>query len=420
MILSKIIAKNTIFQFLSRVLSAVSLLAVTFLITRNLSKDIWGDFIVVTSFLGLFTIVTDFGINAIFVKEISKKINLIQQYFDNLLSLRLFLSLISIFIALAVLSFLPYSSAVKVGIIFGLIIILLQSIFLSCSAVFQFKLRYDFFAIADILGSLSIIILVYLATYIKAELLTIIIIFIIGNFVKAMIGLAFVHKILGKISLAIDLSVWKILLFFSIPVGLTIVFSQFNANIDKQIIALTDFNDPTKTSVVAAGIYGLSYRIFDFIIALATFGANALYPVLLQKRISDPTQFGIFAKKGIIALFILGVIGSVFGWILTPTLLNIFGDYSESTKSLRILLLGIPLFYVTSLILWINIVLNREKFLPFIYGFATIFNLSVNLAFIPRFGYNFAAWSTLITEVLILGLLFLLLIYDSREATKKV
>ena len=410
------VAKNSFYQFLSRIISSLAVLLVTLMITRNLSRDVWGDFVTVTSYVGLFTIISDFGVNAIFVKEITRNQEKIEHLFGNLLGLRVILSLISIFIALAVLSFLPHSASVKVGIIVGSVLILLQSIFTTASSIFQQKLKYDFFAISDILGSLAIILLVYIASLTNSNLLIIILIFIFGNVVKATISLAFVKKIIGRLRLIFDFNIWKLLITSSLPIGLMLIFSQFNANIDKQIIALTNPDKLGIASSVAVGIYGLSYRVFDLVIALSTFIANSLYPVLLGKLKEDRQEFENLSKRSIAILFLIGLGIGLVGWLLAPVALNIFGKYPESVISLRILILSAPIFFVSSLVLWINITIGKEKLLPFIYAFAMLVNLVLNLAFIPRFGYNFAAWSTVFTEIIILTLLSLLLIYNSETS----
>lgn len=412
--LISVVASNSFYQFLSRLVSALSVLAVTFLITRNLSRDVWGDFVIVTSYIGLFAIISDFGLNAIFVREISQKQEQLGEFFHNLLGLRLILSLFSIFGALAVLAFLPHSFAVKTAIIVGSALVLLQSTFISTSAVFQHKLRYDFFALSDILGSLTIILLVFLASLASANLLTIVFIFLIGNCVKTVIGLFFARKIVGSLRLRFNFNLWRLLFFSSIPLGLMLVMSQFNANIDKQIIALVDPKKLGVSSAVAVGIYGLSYRIFDFVIAISTFFANSLYPILLQKLENSREGFESLAKKSVATMFLLGLGVGVVGWLLSPLVLSIFGEYSESLVSLRILILSTPIFFVSALLLWINITLGKEKILPFIYAFALLCNLALNLALIPRLGYNFAAWSTVITEVVILLLLSGLLVYNTN------
>src|SRR3989344_245336 len=406
------VATNSFYQFLSRIISSVAVLLVTLMITRNLSRDVWGDFVTVTSYVGLFTIISDFGVNAIFVKEITRNQEKIEQLFGNLWGIRIILSLASIFIALSVLSFLPHSTSVKIGVIVGSVLILLQSIFTTASAVFQQKLKYDFFAISDILGSISIILLVFIASLTNSNLLVIILIFIVGSAVKAAISLAFVKKIIGRVHLGFDFNIWKLLITASLPIGLMLIFSQFNANIDKQIIALTNPDKLGIASSVAVGIYGLSYRVFDLVIALSTFIANSLYPVLLGKLKEDRQEFENLSKRSIAILFLIGLGIGLVGWLLAPVALNIFGKYPESVISLRILILSAPIFFVSSLVLWINITIGKEKLLPFIYALAMLGNLVLNLVFIPKFGYNFVALLNPFIEKIIFRLFLLLIFFN--------
>lgn len=414
------VTANSLYQLVSRVMSSLAVLCATLLITRNLSREVWGDFIVVTSYLGLFTVIADFGINAVFVKEASKNKESTNSLFNNLLALRLVLALVSVFLALSVLALLEHSVSTKIGIIVGSALILLQSIFTSTSAAFQQRLRYDFYAVSDVLGSLSIILLVFIATQFNVSLLTIIAIFVLGNLVKIILALSFVTKIVGRIRFGFDFKLWKLFFLASVPIGLTLIFSQFTANLDKQVIALTSSEKLGISATVAAGIYGLSYRIFDFVIAISTFFANSIYPIMLKQLELNQEEFSKLVKKTILGMFVLGLFIGIVGWFLAPWILGLFENYLQSLTSLRILLISTPFFFVTALLLWINITLGKQKFLPFIYGFALLCNLALNLAFIPKLGYNFASWSTVITEVVILILLSLLLIYNKSENDRQI
>ena len=157
------IAANSLAQLLSRVISAAAVLVLTFLITKNLSRDVWGDFVTITSYLGLFVLITDFGINGAVLKKLIQNEENEEIIYKNLFGLRIVLALLSIFISIAVLSFLPYSPAIKMGIIFGTIYFVSQSIVNTTSAIFQLRMRYDLFAISDILGSLALVFLAFLA-----------------------------------------------------------------------------------------------------------------------------------------------------------------------------------------------------------------------------------------------------------------
>ncbi len=402
------IAVNSGLQLFSRLISAFSILLVTFLITNNLSKDVWGDFITITSYLGLFALITDFGLNGSVVKKVINDPKNEEKYYKNLFGLRIVLSIISVFAALAVLSFLDYSTSIKAGIIFGTLLFFTQSVFNTAAAAFQLKLRYDLYSISDIIGSLTILALIFLTVKSGFGLVGIIFVFIFGSLVKALVSMFLANSVLKLKGISFDFNLWKVLLIASVPLGLMMVFSQINANIDKQIIALSDSASLGGISAsVAVGIYGLAYRVFDFAISLPTYIANSAYPIILQNKTEDNLKLEKNSRTIILGLFILGILATIVGWFLTPFLIGLFSDYSESIVTLRILLLGLPLFFVTAFFVWLLVTLHLEKVLPFVYGFAALANVVLNLVFIPKFGYNAAAWVTLVTEGLIFGLLFI-------------
>lgn len=412
------IAANSLAQLISRIVSTFTLLLVTILITRNLSKEVWGDFVIITSYVGLFTVLADFGLNGVVLKILTREEHRLEEFFKNLMGLRLVLSLVAIFAVLCVLSFLPYSSGVKIGIIVGNVLIIAQAVLNTSLLIFQYKLRYDLGSISDILGSLVTLFLVLLAVKFHAGLLIILTIFIIGSIVKAFVSLFFVHFLVKVRGVAFNFKLWRILIISSLPLGLMMIFSQINASVDKQIIALTNPAFLGVSASLAVAIYGLSYRIFDFSLAIPTFVVNSAYPILLNSHKNDREELLTLAKQLAIGLLGLGLVLAVVGFFISPVVLQIFGSYSAALVSLRILLFGLPLFFVTSLLLWIIITINKEKIIPFIYGFAALANITLNLILIPKYGYNAAAWVTIISELIIFILLVIVLANYFAEYNK--
>ncbi len=397
-------------QLASRIISTLTTFVITYLITKNLSKEIWGDFVTITSYLALFSLISNFGLNGIVIKKITAEASKEVEYFKQLFGLRLVLSLVSIFLALAVMAFLPYSTAVKLGIIVGSFLLLAQGIFNSATAIFQSKSHYGRYALSDIVGSVTILALVFLAVYLKAGLLTIIFVYLVGNFAQSILGLVLAQNLLGFRGFSFSISTWQTFIVAALPLGIMMIFIQINSNIDKQILALSNYTAIGGiTAAVAVGIYGLAYRIFDLLISLPSYVVNFAYPFMLESHQKSREDFAGEVRRLSAALLGIGTIVSVVIWFSAPFILSFFGSYREAVVPLRVLTLGIPLFFVTPVLLWTAVTLNRELLLPFIYGFAALVNIVLNLIFIPRYGYNGAAWVTVICEVIILSGLVLIL-----------
>jgi O-antigen/teichoic acid export membrane protein len=263
--------------------------------------------------------------------------------------------------------------------------------------------------LADIAGNLFLLVLIAALSATGGSVLLVIVIYLASNLVKAVAGLFFVRSYV-TLGLDFDAGLAKTLLSLAWPLGLTAVFIQVIANLDKQIVALSSYRESLGINAShAVGIYGLAYRVFDFAIAFPAFVTNSTFPALVEKARSGGSDLRRVIKKIFVVLIGVGLIGSLATLFAAPLLVPIFGDYGQAVISLRLLALGIPIFFVTSLGFALLIVLKKEKLLPFIYGFAVLFNFAANFYFVPRFGYNAAAIITGVTELLVLLIMAVLI-----------
>src|SRR3990167_1187662 len=122
---------STLFQIFGRGATAFSTALVTFLVTRSLGVNDFGNFTAILSYVTLFFVFTDFGINAIFVREVGDDERKQRDYYKNLLGLRLIGTIFAAFIATVILAFSEHSAIVKLGIILGLGILVAQSFSIS-------------------------------------------------------------------------------------------------------------------------------------------------------------------------------------------------------------------------------------------------------------------------------------------------
>ncbi len=404
------ISANTIAQIISRATSTASTLIITLLITHTLTKADLGIFITITSYVALFYVIADFGLNGVLIREAAGDERKISDYFASLVSLRLILSIITVFIALSVLGFTHHSAFIKLGIIISTVSIVTTSVFNTSLAIFQAKLRYDQAAIADILGSIMTLASAYLFIISHFSIIFVVVAYLLGGATRALVSLFLVGSQTTGTFVKFNTNLWGQMLLIALPIGATLIFSEFVANIDKQIVYLANYQAKLHlNNEVAAGVYGLAYNVFGFGIILPAFFVNSVYPLLIRDKNENlPLLRNNFFKYSKMLAF-AGVLITVLVLILSPQIIGLFGSYNQSIGTLRILSLGYVFFYITPLLMWTVISLNKEKLLPFVYGFAAVFNLATNIYFVPRFGFNSAAVITVITEALIFVLLFVIM-----------
>ena len=412
------IAFNTLIQILGKIISASCTFLVTVLVARRFGITGFGEFVKITTYVSLFYLIVDFGLNAVVLREIESAKRKAQNYFINLLSLRVVYALILIFLALAVLAFLPFNPLTlegftplsKLGIIILAPTILFQAIFVSANAVFQKNLRYDLSVLASSLGSFGTLGLIILLLKSNAPLLLVVTSYLVGGLIMAGLALvlanfqfvfAYGEKLLpnsifnSQSIFNFQFSIWKKLFFRSLPLGLTLIFNLIYFKADALILSVF-----RPTSEV--GIYGLAKSFFEFPLAVPTFFMNAVYPILLGN--TQHATRNTLIKKSAIFLIISSLLLSAICYLLSPYLVLIKSDFADSVLIFRILSAYLPIFFLSSLFMWTLIALGKQKLLVLIYGKVMIINLLLNLFLIPRFGYLAATIILGMSELMVLGL----------------
>jgi O-antigen/teichoic acid export membrane protein len=400
------VAANTVSQIACKFFSAAATFIVSFLVARMYGATGYGDFTKITTFVAVFYLFSDFGINAIYLRTVSRDSGADRTVeWQALLTARILISLFYIFICLAILVFLPsgenqgYTNLVKIGILLYAPSILVQALITSANAVFQEHLRYDLAAISAVAGSLVSVLLIWLVTVLYLPQIAVVAsvaAILAGGSVTAVMALWATGKYV-RLNIAWDISRMRKLIVASVPVGITLIFNVIYFRADSFILAITR---PTEE----LGIYGLAYKIFEFPLVLPVFFVNSIYPILLA-RISRGIQTAEFLKlirKSAVILLAGSVVITLALWVLSPFLTLVRPEFENSVTPLRILGLGMPLFFLSNLTMWIMIALKKQVALVAIYGLSMLFNIAANIYMIPAYGYNAAAWITVASEGLIL------------------
>lgn len=158
---------------------------------------------------------------------------------------------------------------------------------------------------------------------------------------------------------------------------------------------------------VEIGNYGAAVRVIDALGGVALLFSSALYPMyadLYRTRREALVVLGQGAMRlmALIALPVVAV-GAAGASLLVQLL---YGPaYAESAGALVILLLQVPAFFANMQLSSLIIAAGRQRTLAVISGGVLLFNVLLGLFLIPRYGIAGAAWSTVLTETLLLALM---------------
>lgn len=387
------LAINTTAQIVARAVSAVTTFIITMIIARRFGADGFGDFIKITTYVAFFYLVADFGFNAIYLQR--------NDTWEDLLVLRLIVSSLLVLAACAILVLLPHGSAqgytqlVRTGILLFLPSIFFTALTTTGNGLFQKYLRYDLSTIAVTAGSLVSLILVSLAAtnaMFNSTIVSVTTALLVGGAVTTLVTL-FLTRSLERVHHTV-ISLPRIWLLFaaSIPLGLTLLFNLVYFHVDSIILTLM-------RSTWEVGIYGLAYKVFELTLVFPTFFMNALYPIMLG---SEEKKLKNILIRSSIFLLSMSFLCILVVWVSAPVITLVRNDFAACIPVLRVLSLGLPFFFLSSLTMWILIARKKQMLLAFIYGFSMIVNMSLNVLYIPKFGYMAAAWITVASEALVL------------------
>ncbi|MBI4064819.1 oligosaccharide flippase family protein [Candidatus Gottesmanbacteria bacterium] len=402
---------NTGSQLVGKFINSGTTFLITILIARSFGVDGFGDFTKITTYIAFFYLLADFGINAVYLQKQETEENL----WGVLLGLRLVGSIALVFLSLAILSFLPrgigqgYTSLVRLGIILFSPAIIVQAVITTANASFQKHLRYDLSTLSLTIGSIISLLCVWVITMVVSPSVGSVFAtsgFLIGLVVTSVTSLFFAAK-LTALTLSLRWKSMLPLLLSSIPLGLTLLFNQLYFRADTFILTIT-------RSTTEVGLYGLAYKFFELPLAIATFFMNSMYPLLLAQQTQSAklpsgrlgtgkTQnFQNLIWKSGIFLLLASLILLLLFWFIAPLITLIRPEFTPSVGAFRILILGLPFFFLSSLTMWTLVTLKKHVLLASIYGASMVGTIILDLYAIPRFGYMGAAWITVISEAIVL------------------
>ena len=407
------IASNTFYQLLAKGISVFSTVVATALITRSLGISSFGTFFLMTSFATYFFLLVDFGINTMATRETAHDKSQMPQLFNSILALRLTYSVVLVVLLTLLLPLIPFKlgdlPTLRLGIFIGLLAIISQAVYNTCTIVFQSTLNYQKILIGSLTGNLVFLTLAIIIIYKSRNVLLLVTANTIGTFIVSIVAYYLVKSFVGKVSLNFDYKLWRRFIISALPLGITMFLIVIVSKADSFLLAT--LNLPTSlqmSNADALGNYGLAYKVFENILVFPTFFVNALFPVMVIHRLEGADKLRKTLIKSLGAMVIISVIIGIIGYYFSPLAIFVLSGQGQSSPAvlvLRLLILGLPFFFCSAVLLFFLITEGLERQLPWIYGLAAVFNITLNVVFIPRYGFIAAALLTTITEFLIFVLL---------------
>jgi len=401
--LGRKIVLNTIVSSGARIIGlALSLTTIGF-ITRYLGQEGFGYYATILAFLFFFTVLADLGLYSICLREISQPRADQRKIVSNAFTLRFMVGLFIFALAPLVVYFFPYPGQVKTGVLIGALGFWLMSNQQVLIGIFQKYLRVDKVALGELAGRLVQLGLIILFIQQGLGFLFIVSALVIGALVSFAIIFLFSRKYIA-ITFEFDFKFWKSLLKESLPLALAIIFTMIYFKIDTIMLSLMK-------PVADVGIYNLAYKVLESLLFFPVMFVGLVMPLMSKYALNLREKFKQITQKtlDILLLFIIPmVIGIIF--LSQRIVVLIAGpEFVLSAGVLKVLIFATGTIFLGVLFSNMIIALKKQKSLTYIYALGVIINLVANFIFIPKYSYYGAAGTTLLTELVVTGLMLVIL-----------
>lgn len=416
----KKIASNTISQIFSKVWTAIIAIFLISMLTNYLSVEMYWLYSKIYNYIWIFVFLADLWLYAITIREITNDKDNSEKIVWNVMTLRLILWIIILFLATWIAYFIPWynSELALVSIFIASIFTILQLINSSILALMQANMKIEFSAISLILAKLVNLWIVWLVSYIfyPKELIEasnyftpfiyIMIAWVIGVFFNTLLNYFYARR-LAKISFKFDFNYIKHLFKISLPYGLALFLSVVYFKLDVIVLSILEW--PVKGDLSIA-LYSLPMKIIEVLMVIGWFYMTSLLPSLTkwfkekdEKILSNLIWISfkvLFSFASLI--FVLWVLFRDYLILIIANNDYIDTSHLYNSSDAFLVVFWVILFYFLSLVFIYSLVAseNQNKLLK-INIIVTVFNVIGNIILIPKYSFIWAWITTILSQILL-------------------
>jgi len=400
---ARVILKNSGALGISAVIGKLLYFALFVLIGRYLGPSDFGKFTFALSFIALFAVINDLGINLLTVREVSADKNLTRKYLNNLAVLKTLLALLSFVLVMLLVVLLGYpEKTIKIVFLLGL-----ATFFANISSgirwIFQAYLKLEYDSALGILQNLLSFVLGYLVLRLNWGIYGVGYSQILVWVLILLSSWVLISRKFTTIGFEFDFEFWKRLLKSTIPFALMMVFAGLYLNLDT--VLLSYFKGDK-----AVGLYNAANRLVLAGKMIPGILIPTLFPIMSEISKKSKGEFDLFLGKSLTLMFCLALPIVAGTTILSDKIINLLygAEFPGSDHALKILIWGMFCMYISIVVGYGLIAKGYQKTNTLITGIGLAISLLINFSLIRNFSYVGTSIAILATElfVMVSGLYF--------------
>jgi O-antigen/teichoic acid export membrane protein len=364
------------------IVNKLSLLVFFSMLARKLGVAGLGDFYLLITLSGLFTILANFGFDVLTVREIARDHNKLKWFYPNVGIIKVGISLITVGLTYIYLVLGHYSHEL-IGIgAFSAFMTLFMSNMNHLDSIYRGLEKFGMAALIQIVNGVLVLLGGILAIEAGGELKEVIILMVIAYAVTSII-FNMLLSITSKVSpIALDFAPWKSVIHDAYPFMLTSALAILYYRLDT--ILLSQFAGDR-----AVGIYGAAGKIIENYGVIPTIFVSSIFPLMARQFGQSAESLKKTANLALKYLLIVSLPISAFSVFDAAKIIHLFygNGFNESILPYQVLCVRAFSIFVTTLLGYLLFSANRQKLYMQFSTFTIVVNVALNVVLIPRFSY---------------------------------
>jgi O-antigen/teichoic acid export membrane protein len=383
-----------------RYVAAVFGWAGTLLVVRILSPSAWGEFVFIFSFLGIVGAIGGLQVARIAIRQIIEAGDAAGQVSSSYVCFRIVLGTVVYAVAVLIVWVAGYSTAVVVATAVAGTTLVLGGTSAGLGIVLEARLSMKPLAMSQAAYQIVQLGLTAAVALSGHGTLLLFVLPIVAGQVVMMVWRAVAVWRVARIGLRVDVPGWWVLLKESMPLSVGAALGTAYFRIDSVMLSKLD-------SLSAVGAYGVGYKFSDLVGSFPEAVLNPTLTLMVRHWPHHRPDFHHSFHRAFVLLTVVGVgIGVEFGAFAGNAIGLFYGQrYATVAGAAVLLMVGQLLAFFTNLSFYTLAAVKRHRAYPLASLLGVLVNVGLNLVLIPRYSYTGSGIATVITEVIVLGIL---------------
>lgn len=391
----KRIAKNTTIWVVSDSLTKIMGMAIVIYSTRFLGDAGFGKYTFALSFTIIFAMFSDLGLNQLFIREVARDKTKTGDYLGTMISLKLFLTFINLFLIYVSINFLGYPQDTRMAVYLIGISVLIGSFsnLIRAVAIAHEKMEYD--AIPSIIEKVSVLILGITFFYLGYGLFGLSFAILLGSVIGLCSSIYFLLTRFIRPNIHYNYVRWMSFIKEAIPFALSSILGILYTRIDAVMLSLMKGD-------AAVGWYGVAFMLIESLMFLPSAFLGALFPVFSNLFKTSHDFLKLAYERSFKYLFMLSMPIVVGITLVADKIILLFGyEFNNTAAALQVLAWSLIFLFINLELYNMLAAINRQKIGLFCSGIGVVTNITLNLILIPPFSYIGAGIATVVTNLIV-------------------